>query len=104
MEAEMVKGRNFPLEIAGVCKLVSQHAIDRYRERLGCAGTDVRVRNRMAKSLRGAVEVKLLPEYEAGEVFRHGKPSRWFRRGELIFAVRDEVVTTMHKGEAERWT
>ena len=78
-----MKGRNFQLEIKGVCKLVSQHAIDRYRERLGCSGTDLRVRNRMAKSLRGAVEVKLLPEYEAGEILRHGKPhGRRFFTGE----------------------
>ena len=98
-----MKGRNFQLEIKGVCRLVSQHAIDRYRERLDCKKADATIRGRIQKKLALAKEIHLLPQYEAAEILKHGRPSRFFRYGSLIFAVRDEVIVTLHEGEAERW-
>jgi hypothetical protein len=91
------------MEVAGRCKLVSQHAIDRYRERLDCKKSDEGIRNRIAKKIACAKETWLMPEHEAPEIMLHGRPSRFYRLGEIIFVVRDMVVVTLHKGESQRW-
>lgn len=92
-----------PLVVEGRCKEVSQHAIDRFRERTGTTKGDLSIINQMGRRLTTAEEMVLLERYRIYELLSHGRHSRYFRSNDLIFVVEEERILTVHKGQADRW-
>lgn len=92
-----------PLLVSGRCKQITQHALDRYRERTGSTKGDEATLNKIASRIANAVEYELKERFKAVELIDHGTHSRYFRHMEMMFVVDDGVVVTAHKGEADRW-
>lgn len=84
-------------------KSVSLHALSRYRERTGTQKSDQTVCNRITEQLMRAQPMRLKPEFMAIEMINHGIHANYWRLGDLMFVVENEVVVTVHRGEADRW-
>lgn len=92
-----------PLEVAGRCTGITQHAIDRYRERTGTNKGALAIVKRIKERLTEAQEWRLKEKWRVVEMIAHGAHSKYFRHGDTFFVVEGGVIVTCHKGEADRW-
>ena len=92
-----------PLAVAGRCETVTQHAIDRYRERTGSKKSDEKVCDQLHCRRANAQEMELKPQFRLIELLAHGTPSRFFREKDLVLVVENAALVTVHHGQADRW-
>jgi len=89
--------------VEGRCTHVTQHAIDRFRERSGSNKGDQTIINRMTTRLQDAEEMELKERYRINELLAHGTPARYFKHADIIFVIEGGAVVTAHNGQADRW-
>lgn len=89
--------------VPGKCKAITQHALDRYRERTGTRKSDEAILTRIVTRMLGAVEWELKPRFKLTELLAHGQEARYWREGDLLFVVENQVIVTVHHGTADRW-
>lgn len=93
-----------PLKVPGCCEWVTQHALDRFRERSGSKRSDERVLGQMASQLCASTEIELKPQFRIVELMAHGLHARFFRAPNgMVFVVEEGVLVTAHAGTADRW-
>jgi hypothetical protein len=96
---------NEPVIVEGRCKAMTAHAIERFRERTGSKKSDGHIAEQVSAAIRVATELELKAKYRAVELIAHGGQARYFRAPSgLVFVVENEVIVTVHHGEADRWT
>lgn len=89
---------------AGIVRVVTPHALQRWMERTRCS-SELRALRTLHEHLARAVEVQLAPKFRALALLEHDlKPARYFRCDAWIFVVsEDGALLTVHAGEAKRW-
>jgi len=84
--------------------IITQHAINKFRQRTGCVCDDNEVKKRILKLYEKAEEVELKPEYRVIAILNHKcEPAKYLRFAQFIFVCIDNVLKTIHLGEAKRW-
>lgn len=96
-------GKNLPLIVSGRCHAISQHAIERFRERTGSKKSDATVCERLASRIATAEEMELKPKFHVIEMIAHGTHAQYWRSHDLMFVVEAGTIVTIHYGEADRW-
>ena len=92
-----------PLIVPDRCEFITQHAIDRFRERNGSKKSDENICARIKDRIAGAQELELKPKFRVVEMLAHGGHARYFRSADLVFVVQDGFILTAHAGDADRW-
>lgn len=92
-----------PLEVIGVCEKITAHAVTRYRERTGTKKGEVATLSRIRQRLEMADEWRLKEKFRLIELLAHGRESKIWKQGDMVFIVEDGVVITCHHGTADRW-
>lgn len=85
---------------------ITNHAVERYRQRTGCKQSDDEIRERIRQRLKASEEVQhKTPQLAALSIMKHGfTKAKYYDHGGLIFVVVNErALVTLHKGEAGRW-
>lgn len=92
-------------ELEAINVRVSQHAIDRYRERLGASSQSTfKVAHNLRLMLKDSTEHRLKPKFSVVELLDHNfKKARYYRHGKWMLVVGDNTILTLHKGTADRW-
>ena len=85
--------------------VVSQHAIDRYRDRTGSNKSSKIIVERIKDQLSKAEEYVLKQKFKVIALLSHNfEESQYFKtRNGMIFVVLDNTVKTVHEGTADRW-
>lgn len=83
---------------------VSEHAVLRFRERSGCNKSDETVSKRILYMVDRAVEVSPKLNFGVIALLNHGfREARYFRSDHWVFVVCENMVVTVHDGDADRW-
>lgn len=84
--------------------IISNHAIQRYMQRTGCKSED-RAKNQLQKYLNNASEVFLKKEFRLMTLLNHRcRESQYYNYNGIILVVADNILVTVHFGEAKRWS
>ena len=99
----MPSQQKYPLIVQGKCDWITQHAIDRYRERTQSKKSDASILKHIENWLCQSVEMQLKDKFKLDEALSHDAPARYFKFHDMIFVVDSGVVLTAHQGTADRW-
>jgi hypothetical protein len=83
---------------------VTNHAIKRFRERTGSKKSDDKIRTRLLTILSNAKEVRLKKKFRVAALLNHHlRDARYFQLGGFVLVVEGDCLSTIHRGEANRW-
>lgn len=83
---------------------ITQHAIDRYKQRLNKNCSDLIAELNILQMLERAREVELKPEYRTAALLCHKlEEAQYLAVGKLIFVKVDDAITTMHPNDKGRF-
>ena len=84
---------------------ISNHAIERFRERSGTKKNDKEIARKLCYFLTKAKEVELKKHYGVIALLNHDfKPAKYYNYNGWILVVEDDELKTIHMGEAGRWS
>lgn len=84
--------------------VVSDHALERFRERTGSTASDITIANTLRSAVENGQEMELHERYRIIELLNHGfKHARFFKYGASLVVVTDNIITTIHNQQAYRW-
>jgi len=85
--------------------IVTQHAINRYRERTDCKLNDNQIEEKILEYYGKSEKVDLRPEYKAIALLNHNfKQANYYRFSQFILVVEGMFLKTIHFGQAKkRW-
>ena len=95
-----------PQETTAVELVVTDHAVQRYRERTNCKqALDNSIREIIRQRIsQGTEVVHKTPQQAALSIIKHGfTKATYIRHNGIVFVITDNNVVTLHKGEANRW-
>jgi len=84
--------------------IISHHVISQYRKRTGSKADDEGIKSKVEALCKKSVEVELEPSFKALALLNHRlKPARYYKFSQFIFVISEDVLVTIHFGEAKRW-
>lgn len=84
--------------------IITNHAIQRYRERTGAVYSDEKCKNKIKKLISAGKEVILKPEHRVRELLkRQYKDSKYIKNHNLMIVIEDNIVVTIHDNTANKW-
>ena len=92
------------IEVWGETMIISDHAISRFRKRTGSKADDEGIKSKIETLFKKSVEVELEPSFKALALLNNRlKPARYYSFSQFIFVISEDVLVTIHFGEAKRW-
>lgn len=85
--------------------IVTQHAINRYKERTGCKLSDNQIEKKILDYYGKSEKVDLSPKYKAIALLNHNfRRASYHRFSQFILVVEGMFLKTIHFGQAKkRW-
>jgi len=89
--------------------VITNHAVDRFRERSGATYSDERIRDKLLKFYHDGKRVELKDKYKALALLNHGfkKADYVDYNGWILVLIKDEceseIIVTIHTNQAKRW-
>jgi hypothetical protein len=86
--------------------IITNHAVQRFREHTGVTYSDDKVRRKILKFYQNSHEVHAKPEYRVAALLNHDlQEARYYKYNwdAYILVVCGENIVTMHRGTAKRW-
>mgnify|MGYP003418750951 FL=1 len=85
---------------------VSNHAIERFRERTGCKKSDISIQNKLLKfaDLGKPAEFRTKGYATLALINHNFERAEYLMYNDWILVIADDCIITIHENESKRWT